>query len=56
MSYFWAIQKDSKKCDRGGELEKYGEKCAAKSWASKTHLQKVWTFFSMIEKFPDPKS
>ena len=59
MSNLWAIQKEStnsvKKCGRGGKLKKCGEKCAAKSWASKTHLQKVWTFFS-IEKFLDPKS
>ena len=60
MSNLWAIQEEStdfvKKCGRDGELKKCGEKWEAKSWASKNHLQKVWTFFSRIEKFLDPKS
>ena len=59
MSNFWAVKKEStdfgKKCGLGGGLKKCGEKCAAKSWASKTHLQKVWTFFSMIENVLDPQ-
>ena len=29
------------------------QKCLVKSWALKTHLQKVWTFFSLIKKKSD---
>ena len=60
MGNLLAIQKESTdfghKCGRDGDLENCGEKCAAKSWASKPHPQKVRTFFSTIEKCIDPEA
>ena len=60
MSNLWVIQKETdfvkKKKLPWREIKKGWQEMPGKSLASKTHLQKVWTFSSMIEKFLDPKS